>query len=92
MGIACQEKCLITNCYSKACYHHVKTKGSGGSDHFDNLVPFCFRHHAEVHQLGHLKMSNKYPEFAQVLESKGWEICLFKDRWVNYSEHITKRG
>ena len=32
--------------------HHIKTKGSGGDDVDDNLIPLCATHHAEIHSMG----------------------------------------
>ncbi len=32
--------------------HHIKTKGSGGDDVDDNLIPLCASHHAEIHSTG----------------------------------------
>jgi hypothetical protein len=42
--------------------HHVKTRGAGGQDHLDNLMPLCRKHHVEWHQGGPSKMFRKYPQ------------------------------
>ena len=32
--------------------HHIKTKGSGGGDVEENLIPLCALHHSEIHAMG----------------------------------------
>ena len=41
--------------------HHVTTKGAGGGDTINNLMPLCRIHHAAVHQYGYNKACKKYP-------------------------------
>lgn len=41
--------------------HHVTTRGAGGDDVAENVMPLCVRHHAEWHQGGPGKMCKKYP-------------------------------
>ena len=45
-------------CFDDADSHHLKTKGSGGSDL--TCVPLCRRHHSEIHQIGREKFEKKY--------------------------------
>jgi hypothetical protein len=48
------------NCFGQVTGHHVKSKGSGGSDTEDNLWPLCVKHHAEIHNLGVFTFCDKY--------------------------------
>ncbi len=38
--------------------HHTKTRAAGGSDY--RTLPFCIKHHDEVHQKGMAYMEGKY--------------------------------
>ena len=54
--------CLVGN---KACTigtdpHHVKTRGAGGGDEPENLMPLCRVHHTEIHLTGHAKFVKRY--------------------------------
>lgn len=40
--------------------HHVTTRGAGGKNTPDNLMPLCRWHHIEWHQGGPSKMIQKY--------------------------------
>jgi hypothetical protein len=53
--------------------NHVRSRGSGGDDVPENLMPLCARHHAEIHQVGTIKMASKYSIVRQWLELTGWE-------------------
>jgi mitochondrial fission protein ELM1 len=39
--------CRLCGALPPSHAHHVKSRGSGGSDR--NVVPLCWRHHREVH-------------------------------------------
>lgn len=66
-------KCTISRCKNTNIdKHHIKTRGSGGTDDDWNLVELCRLHHSEIHQIGNWKFCQKYPEFLSVLKSKGW--------------------
>jgi len=54
--------------------HHIKTRGSGGSDEEFNLVYLCRWHHTEIHQIGADRMVRKYKRFESILLAKGWII------------------
>lgn len=42
--------CIV--CYQPANHpHHVIPKSAGGSDRFDNIVPLCYRCHADIHEM-----------------------------------------
>lgn len=63
-------KALINSYRGKSCAlcgknegtvgHHIKTRGAGGGDVRENLVPLCVSHHAEVHNIGSLTFAKKY--------------------------------
>jgi hypothetical protein len=40
--------------------HHVTTRGAGGGDTENNLMPLCHEHHTEWHMIGPSKMIDKY--------------------------------
>lgn len=51
------------------CYHHIKSRGSGGSDHPFNLMSLCQQHHNEIHMIGLYRFAFKYKID---MELKGW--------------------
>lgn len=51
---------------------HIRTRGAGGHDEPDNVVPKCRRHHREWHDMGATKFIARYPVFKIVLISRGW--------------------
>lgn len=51
---------------------HIKTRGSGGDDTYNNVMPLCRKHHTEQGQIGWKKMSVKYRAVDLDLVSKGW--------------------
>jgi hypothetical protein len=55
------------------CFHHVKTQGSGGSDHPHNLMSVCSIHHELVHK-SLSKFSILFPKAREWLISNGWQI------------------
>lgn len=73
-------QCLI--CRKLAEIHHIKTRGSGGSDEPYNLVPLCREHHTEIHTKGNSFMANKYKSFKDFLEANGWEF--FNEKWRRF--------
>ena len=56
----------VSEQYCTACgswpvdVHHIKSVGSGGSDHINNLMPLCRTHHIEIHKIGRLTFMEKY--------------------------------
>jgi predicted restriction endonuclease len=53
---------------------HIRSRGAGGDDTPDNLLPLCRSHHVEQHKRGWHLMSDKYPNLRFALAVKGWEI------------------
>lgn len=73
--------------YGGNCLHHVKTRGSGGTDVIHNLMPLCFIHHTEVHKIGLLSFSSKYKNVLFWLTNFNWKKCPLKGTW-NHLEEI----
>lgn len=58
------------NCRSHP--HHVKTRGSGGGDYAENLMPLCHIHHREVHRTSLSHFASKYKTVTNWLHLAGW--------------------
>ena len=56
------------------CYHHIKSRGSGGPDEAWNLIPVCLEHHNEVHNIGLYEFAEKYPSVGDWLVIHDWYI------------------
>jgi len=63
--------------------HHIKTRGSGGTDDAWNLIPLTHRLHVEVHAIGLNKFAEKYPPAKAWLLCNAWELEAFRNRWVH---------
>lgn len=48
--------------------HHVKSRGAGGDDVPENLMPLCLKHHTEIHKVGEHTMSGRYPTIGHWLQ------------------------
>ncbi len=59
-----RKSCCVGGCKRKAHGHHIKSKGSGGDDVDDNLIPLCDAHHTAldcgIHTIGLGKFLEKY--------------------------------
>lgn len=74
--------CLI--CGRVEEVHHRKTRGAGGGDVLENLMPLCRSHHVEIGQIGETKFLIKYniPKdklediIKRKLEVKRWTIKI----------------
>ncbi len=62
------EPCLICSKWPSDP-HHITTRGAGGDDVGNNLMPLCHLHHVEWHQVGVSKMVHQYPDIAVWLET-----------------------
>lgn len=51
---------------------HIKSKGSGGDDVPENLMPLCRIHHTEQHKIGWYRFALKHPPVLFDLKKKGW--------------------
>lgn len=71
------KRCCIQGCYEVADPHHLKTRGSGGTDDdYDghNLLALCRVHHVEVHYISWGKFVKKYPMVKYALAEEGWHV------------------
>jgi hypothetical protein len=66
--------CAVNNrdCAGPVDPHHVKTRGAGGDDTRENLMPLCRWHHIEAGMLGVLTFIEKY----------GLGYCRERGRWI----------
>lgn len=71
----CQEE------YLDRCYHHVKTRKSGGQDVPHNLMSLCLECHNYIHNTGTWSAANDYPQIRRWLLDRGWEECTISRRW-----------
>lgn len=72
--------CIACRCFEGVVAHHIKTRGAGGSDEVENLMPVCQKHHLEIHQHGLVRFAEKY-NLSQWLKDYGWEQCELTNRW-----------
>lgn len=79
--------CMIEGCgrYFKTS-HHVKTRGSGGSNDTWNLMPLCMAHHQEVHSSGLTMFSERHKEVTTWLLKMNWEYDKFYKKWRHYAD------
>lgn len=75
-------RCLI--CRKLADRHHIKTRGSGGTDDDFNIALLCRQHHQEIHRAGLTTFAEKYPRFKEYLLSNGWEFNQLMSKWKHY--------
>jgi len=74
-------ECLVCSYKTSTVAHHVKTKGAGGDDVEENLMPLCHIHHAEIHQLSLTRFTEKYPMVKTFLRLFGWKYDHYSNRW-----------
>jgi 5-methylcytosine-specific restriction endonuclease McrA len=79
--------CVI--CNKSAEIHHIKTRKTGGSDHWRNTVSLCREHHSMVHSKGNNYMTGEYPSYREALIERGWEYCSYMKRWSSNSPEIS---
>lgn len=67
-----EKGCL--SCGRKPCdAAHIRSRGAGGDDVFDNIIPLCRTHHVEQHKIGWVKFLKKY-ELESIFSAMGWTI------------------
>ncbi len=53
--------------------HHIKTKGSGGDDVSDNLIPLCVTCHTLIHKIGNTKFVQFFSHLnSRIFECETW--------------------
>lgn len=53
---------------------HIKSRGAGGHDDPENVLPMCRMHHVEQHQIGWHRMSHKYVSITWALAMRNWKF------------------
>lgn len=82
--------CIV--CGTDAVLHHVRTRGSGGSDGAHNLMPLCRRHHTEIHAQGNRRFADKFPAARAWLVENSWTFCPVMLKWTHGLEtHDARR-
>lgn len=71
---------------NKVCFHHVKTRKSGGSDGKHNLMPLCLSCHNEVHLVGLTSFAARYIQVKHWLLNNFWELCGGTGKWYHLGE------
>lgn len=66
-------RCLVCN-RDHADRAHVRTRGSGGGDEPENIMPLCRLHHIEQHKIGIITFIEKYPQVMTYLQDRQWTI------------------
>jgi hypothetical protein len=64
--------CVV--CGKRAETHHIKTRGSGGSEEHWNKLNLCRLHHTMIHQIGNVRFLKEFSHIVQILTDKGWYI------------------
>lgn len=73
-----QRSCIV--CRKNAERHHVKTRGSGGSDEEENLLSLCRGCHIEVHNIGLTTFVRKY-HLERNMIGRGFYLCEITNKW-----------
>lgn len=74
-------RCLV--CRKKGTdLHHVKARGSGGSDDKSNLMELCHMHHVGIHNMGTYSFVMRFTCLARWLTRNGWNLDKFNKRWI----------
>lgn len=67
--------------------HHIKTRGSGGSDDDWNIMFLCRMHHVEIHKIGRNTFIEKH-NLTNYMENKGWEFIGILKRWFPPEQYM----
>lgn len=80
-----KEPCVVC-LRTPACLHHIKTRGSGGTDDDWNLMPLCLGHHNRVHAIGLRPFATHNSGAYNFLIKHGWEFDDIFNKWRHYGE------
>ena len=75
--------CIVCGQKNKVAGHHLKSVGSGGDDIEENLIPLCFVHHAEVHQIALIKFCQKYTAVKYYILERNWYYDDNRQKYLN---------
>lgn len=67
-----QKPCVVCGKHSDPA--HIKSRGAGGPDDPENLMPLCREHHTMQHAKGHVYMVDKFPPYRFYIEKLGWRV------------------
>ena len=73
-------KCLACN-KNKCDPAHIKTRGSGGHDTPDNILPLCRMCHIRSGSLGWYRFCQRYPHIELKLNELGWKFEFIFNKW-----------
>lgn len=76
------KKCIIC-AKPNVDLHHVKSRGSGGTDDDWNLMPLRHKYHQELHAIGMSEFIWKYPIVRVWLETNGWYYDDYAKKWLH---------
>lgn len=78
MGKPTAGRCIV--CKKEPDKHHIKTRGSGGSDEERNLLNLCREHHMEIHRIGTTTFVRKH-HLESTMVTRGFYLCEISNKW-----------
>lgn len=78
--------CICCGSEYQTVGHHVKSKGSGGSDEPHNLMVLCSYTHALIHLKGLWKVSQDHEMVCKWLNENGWYKSELQNKWCHSLE------
>jgi len=72
--------CIACSTTNGVVAHHIKTRGAGGSDVVENLMPVCQEHHHSIHANGLNQFVEKFNLYKWMTDY-GWQKCDLTNRW-----------
>lgn len=74
--------CIVTG--KQGCdLHHIKTRGSGGTDDEWNLIPISRTLHQRWHHRGTQYMVKGYPAIRNWMIKNGWKFDIYSGKWLH---------
>lgn len=61
---------------------HIKTKKTGGTIEWANLLPLCRGHHILQHSKGFVWLAETFLNVKYALIQRGWEYDEYRKKWV----------
>lgn len=78
--------CLCCGDTTGTVGHHIKSKGSGGDDVKENLMPLCVEHHHKIHTYGLTRMCKEFAAVKWFVLDNGYEYDFTFKRYMKYSK------
>ena len=60
---------------------HLKSKGSGGDDTWENVIPLCRKCHHYQHLIGLCKFIRTNNDVYAAVRERGWDLVYEGERW-----------